>query len=350
MASVALDHVVRKDHDTTILDDVSFHAADGEFLGLIGPSGAGKTSIIRAIAGFDELSSGSVRFDDDDLTTTPTRERDIGLVTQGNALFPTERVRGNLLFPLWARGVARAEARKRVEVESRANDLVSILDRWPATLSAGEQQLTQIARSLIRRPRVFLMDEPLTNLDPPTRQRLRHELVEMQKGYGVTTIYVANRADEIMTMPDRVVAIERGRVVQTGTPDEIYRNPASIAIARLTGELGTIEGTLVHDGNGYVVVAPEFALRLVQPVSQHHIGAAVTVGVRSQDVRITPSGPVSFMAGAVGYEGSRRVRELHSSAGTIRTIDADVDEHERVSVWLERPQLFDGDGRRIIEK
>ena len=172
----------------------------------------------------------------------------------------------------------------------------------------------------------------------------------MQKGYGVTTIYVANRADEIMTMPDRIVAIEHGQVIQTGTPDELYAEPASIAIAQLCGEFSTIEGTLVHDGNGHVVVAADFALRLVQAVPTRLVGETVTVGVRSQHVRVAASGPVSFTAGPVVYEGVRRMRELQSPAGTIRTIDTDVVEHDRVSVWLERPHLFDRTGRRIAAR
>lgn len=347
MARITLDHVSRQVQGTRILDDVSFDAAEGEFIGLIGGSGAGKTSIIRAIAGFDPITSGSILFDGADMTQTPTRDRDIGIVTQGNNLFPTKRVRANLLFPLWARGVGREEAQARVDAESRANALTHILDRWPATLSGGEQQLTQIARSLIRRPRVFLMDEPLANLDPPTRNRLRQELVSLQKGYGVTAIYVANRADEIMKMPDRLVAIERGKVIQSATPSEVYQDPASLTIARLTGEVGTLHGTLIDDGNGLVLSGPDMSLRLSASIHPRHIGEPVTLAVRSEDVHVADSGVVSLTAGALSFDGSDSVRELLSPAGTIYTSDHDLTEGQTVSAWLDRWHLYDTDGHLI---
>lgn len=347
MARITLDQVSRQVQGTHILDDVSFDAAEGEFIGLIGGSGAGKTSIIRAIAGFDPITSGSILFDGDDMSDTPTSERDIGIVTQGNNLFPTKRVRTNLLLPLWARGVRGEEARARVDAESRANALSHILERWPATLSAGEQQLTQIARALIRRPRVFLMDEPLANLDPPTRRRLREELVALQHGYGVTAIYVANRADEIMLMPDRLVAIEHGRVIQTGTPSEIYRDPASLTVARLTGDIGTLQGTLIHDGNGLVLSGPGLSLRLLPPIHPRHIDQPVTLAVRAPDVHVTPSGPLELAAGARTYDMSGSVRELLSPAGVLATTDHDLVEGQPVSVWLDRWHLYDAAGHLI---
>ena len=327
MARITLDQVSRETGGYRILDDVSFEAAEGEFIGLIGASGAGKTSIIRAIAGFDPITAGSIRFDGHDIVETPTEDRDIGIVTQGNNLFPTERVRGNLLFPLWARGVRRKEAQNRVEAESRANALTHLLERWPATLSAGEQQLTQIARALIR--------------------RLREELVRLQKGYGVTTVYVANRAEEIMTMPDRLIAIERGRVVQTGTPADVRRKPASLTIARLTGHVGTLTGTLNHDGNGLVLTGADLSLRLLPSGATNAIGQQVTLAVRSHEVRVSGAGSLTFTVGALTYERSNTVRELTSPAGTVFTTDHDLVEGSSVSVWLDRWRLYDTDGHLI---
>lgn len=345
MAEVTLDSVVREVNGTRIIDSVSFTAAEGELLGLIGPSGAGKTSLIRVIAGLDKMTSGSVYFDGNDMSMVATRDRDIGMVTQGNTLFPTERVRGNLRFPLWARGARGAEVAKRVEIESRAHNIEHILERWPETLSGGEQQLTQIARALIRRPKVFLMDEPLANLDPPTRHRLRRELVDIQKGYGVTTIYVAHRAEEVMSVPDRLIAIEHGRVVQTGSPNEIYQNPTSLTIARLTGDIGTITGTVVHDGNGLVLTAAGFTMRMLASTPDRLIGEEITIGVRCDDVRISPSGPLTATVGSMSFSGPRSVRQLHTPIGTFTTTDCDAPEHTTVNVWLEQPHLFDSHGR-----
>ena len=293
------------------------------------------------------MSDGSILFDNDDVTEWSPGDRDVGIVTQHNTLFPTKRVRSNLLFPLWARGVDRAEAHARVKAEADANALANILDRWPATLSAGEQQLTQIARALIRRPKVFLMDEPLANLDPVARRRLRRELRSIQQGYGVTTIYVANRADEIMTMPDRLVVIEQGRVIQTGTPAAIYDAPGSLTAAGLTGELGTVSGTIVHDGNGLVLQNDGLAMRLLPGPVGAHAGEQVTLGVRHHDVRVAESGQLTCRAGALRYFGSTMVRELTCAAGTLCTIDHEIDEGSLVSVWLDRWQLYDRAGRVI---
>lgn len=347
MARIMLDEVTRDVSTQRILDGVSFEAAEGEFVGLIGPSGSGKTSVIRAIAGFDQVTSGSIYFDGDDITEAPVQDRDVGIVTQGNNLFPNRRVRGNLLFPLFARGVRRDEANMRVEAESRANALSEILDRWPATLSGGEQQLTQIARALIRRPRVFLMDEPLANLDPPTRARLRKELVAIQKGYGVTTVYVAHRAEEIMSMPDRVVALDHGRVVQTGTPLEVYTKPASLAIARSTGPLGTLTGTLAHDGNGLVVSGPGMAFRLLPTLAARHVGHKITLAVRSEHVKVSTSGQLTCTAGGLNYESSRMVRDLVTPSGMIGTLDHEIPEGSTVSVWLDKWHLYDQQGLLI---
>lgn len=191
------------------------------------------------------------------------------------------------------------------------------------------------------------MDEPLANLDPPTRRRLREELVGLQHGYGVTAIYVANRADEIMNMPDRLVAIEHGRVIQTATPADVYRDPASLTIARLTGEVGTLRGTLINDDNGLVLSGPDLSLRLLPSVHPRHIGHQVTLVARSEDVRVTASGALTMTAGALTYGGSGSMRELLSPAGVMYTTDRDLTEGCSVSVWLDRWHLYDADGHLI---
>ena len=250
MARIDLESVVQELDGHRILNSVDLSVEDGEFMVLAGPSGSGKTSVIRSIAGFDELTAGRVLFDGQDVADVPTRDRDIGVVFQNDTLFPTHRIRGNLTFPLRNRALRREEIRKRVDAESRAHDIQHILDRWPATLSGGEQKLAQIARALVRVPKVFLMDEPLSRLDPPTRHRLRQELVTLQKGYEVTTIYASNSPTEIMEMPDRIAAIEGGRVTQVDTPAAVYRSPVSRPIAELTGPIGALHATVESASEG----------------------------------------------------------------------------------------------------
>lgn len=349
MASIVLDGVERVVDGHRILDGVDLVVDDGEMLGLIGPSGAGKTSIIRAIGGFDVLTGGRILFDGEDITDTPTRLRDLGVVFQENTLFPTHRVRANVSFPLRIRALTKPEIRKRVEAESRAMSIDHILERWPATLSGGEQKLAQIARALVRVPRVFLLDEPLADLDPPTRHRLREELLTLQRGYGVTTIYATNDPDEIMRLPDRVAAVERGRITQVDTPMAIHTRPVSLAIARLTGPIGTVPATVTSDVDGYWVAGDGIRLRAWTPALADHIGEPVTVGVRSHDVRSDPAGPVRATVGRPTFVQGMSARILDVEGGdAIATIDEGLAEGAAQTVRFDRWHVFAATGRRIV--
>ena len=347
MARIDLESVVQEVDGHRLLDGVDLSVEDGEFLMLAGPSGSGKTSIIRTIAGFDELTSGRVLFDGADMTDIPTRDRDIGVIFQGDTLFPTHKVRRNLSFPLRNRAVRRDEIRKRVEAESRAHDIQHILERWPATLSGGEKKLAQIARALVRVPQVFLMDEPLSRLDPPTRSRLRQELVTLQKGYNVTVIYASNSPTEIMEMPDRLAAIEGGRVTQVGTPTAIQRSPVSRSIAQLTGPIGMLDATVETAPEGFWIVGDGWRLKAWPPILENHIGEPVTIGARSSDVRIDTDGPLPMTTGRITYEWSSKERLLRSNSGTLTTGDTDGGEDKAVNVRLDRWHLFDPTGHRI---
>ena len=193
MATITLTDVSRSaDDGTRILTGLSLSIADGELVVIVGPSGSGKTSIIRAIAGLDSIDGGSVHFDMEDMTGVEVQARDVGIVFQSNALFPTHTARANVGFPLKVRSLNAATIKKRVDAEARALGIEQIMDRWPKQLSAGHQQLVQIARALVRVPNVLLLDEPMANLDQPTRKRLRQDLKDLQRGYGVTTVYATN--------------------------------------------------------------------------------------------------------------------------------------------------------------
>lgn len=348
MARVELDGVSRSVEGTRILDDVSFHVDDGEFVALIGSSGAGKTSVLRAIAGFDPLTAGTLHFDDVDVTTAPTRDRDVGLISQHNTLFPTHRVRANLMFPLRNRAIARAEARKRVEAESRAHNIDHILERWPDSLSGGEQQLTQIARALVRVPQVFLMDEPLAKLDHQIRRRLRQEIVELQRGYGVTTIYASNRPEEIMSMPNRLVALDHGRVLQIGTPVEVQARPQTLALAELTGPIDRLAVTVKTDNEGFWIVGDGIRLRAWAPVLADHVEAMLTLGVRSNHVRLSPAGPITMTVTSATFVESRTAFALRSAAGTLHVHEPGLTPGAQVEATLDRWLLFDATGHLIL--
>jgi len=345
MTIVRLREVSRRVDGFDVLDGVTFEADAGEFVALIGPSGSGKTSTIRAIAGFDQVTSGTIEFGDDDVTLQTPHQRDVSVVTQGSTLFPTHRVRKNLAFPLLARAFQRKEVDKRVDAESRALNIDHILERWPAHLSAGEQQLAQIARAMVRVPRVFLMDEPLANLDPPTKNRLREELVLLQRGYGVTTIYVATRPLEIRTMPDKIVALNQGRVVQVGPSEKVHSQPATPSIAELTGPIGWLEGTVATDGARQFIQGSGFEIAAWAPELKSMIGEPVRIGARPSDIDVVPAGSIAMLAADTSYDGATVLRQLISDGGTLLVQDDDLKPGDRVNATLRRFLLYGDDGR-----
>lgn len=347
MASLALDDVVSVVGDSPVLNGVTFEVDDGQFVALIGGSGAGKTSIVRAVAGFDSVVRGTVSFDGHDMTRADPGERDLAMVSQGNTLFPTHTVRKNLSFPLISRAFGRAESRKRVEAEARAQRIDHVLDRKPNTLSPGEKRLAHIARALVRTPRVLLMDEPTANLDPTNRDRLRRELVTLQRGYGVTTLYVSNRDDEILSMPDRVLAVEGGRIIQDATPQAIRRDPQSLTIAQLTGTLGTLEVGVERGHEGFWLTGPGIRVRAWAPRLANYVGQSLTLAVRPEDVHVDPQGSVVGIVGRLNFESMNRARDICTPVGTIASFDHDLTECSEQAVRITRWHLFERGGRLI---
>jgi len=348
VASIELDKVTMSADGHRVLDDVSLFVAEAEFVTIIGSSGAGKTSLLRAIAGFDELDAGYVRFDGADVTTLPTSERDIALVSQHNTLFPTHRVRSNLMFPLRRRAMARAEARKRVEAESKAHDIGHIMDRWPESLSGGEQQLTQIARALVRAPKVLLMDEPLAKLDIGVRRRLQTELVELQQGYGVTMVYVSNRPEEILNMPSRLVALDGGRVTQVGTPAEVRARPVTLAFAELTGHLSRLTVTVAADAEGFWIEAEGIRIRAWSGSLADHVGQTLTLAARAEDVRRAAHGPITAVVASSTMVESKSALVLQTPAGVLHTLEADLEQDATIRATLDKWLLFDAAGRLLL--
>jgi ABC-type sugar transport system ATPase subunit len=228
MASVEFDSVTIAVNGTIVLSDVSLDIADGEFVGVIGASGSGKTTLIRTIAGFTDVVRGRVLLDGLDVAGTKTADRDLGMVFQEPVMFPTRNVRRNVSFPLEIRRQEREEIRDRVDAEARAMHLEHLLTRRPDELSRGETQLVEIARAMVRTPRVLLLDEPLASLDAARQAQMRTELAVLQSGYGVTTIMATNDPVDAMTMPSRLVVIHRGNIVQVGHPDVVHRRPSTL--------------------------------------------------------------------------------------------------------------------------
>lgn len=236
MVSVSLVGVSRVHPDgTAALSELTLTAADGEILVLAGPSGSGKTTTLRVVAGLEPVAGGTVTIGDDIVNDWPPRDRDVALISQQHTLYPYLTVEENLRFPLSLRGVPRAEADARVQAESRVLRLRGLLDRFPRTLSAGHRQTVALGRATTRKPRVFLLDEPLSALDAGERTRLRGELRRFLTGLGTTTLYATNDQIEATTLGDRIAILDGGRLRQVGTPADLLARPADRFVAGFFG-------------------------------------------------------------------------------------------------------------------
>jgi multiple sugar transport system ATP-binding protein len=237
MSHVELQHITKHFPGVTALDDISFDVKDGEFFVLLGPTGAGKTTTLRTIAGLEHQDSGAILFDGEPVDSLPPSDRDVALVFQQYSLYPTMSVYDNLAFPLRSplRRTSEAETRKKVEEAAEKLRISHLLKRKTAHLSGGEMQRVSIGRAIVRSPRVFLMDEPLSNLDAKLREALRVELQHLQKTQNSTTLFVTHDQIEALTMADRIAVLNEGQIVQAGTPEDIYDRPASTFVAQLVG-------------------------------------------------------------------------------------------------------------------
>lgn len=332
--------------ETRILRGCNLAVEDGELLVLIGRSGSGKSSIIRAIAGLLPVAAGAVRFDGEDVTDVPTHLRDLGLVLQGDGLFPHHDVRSNIGFPLRSRKARPDDVFKRVMAEARALGVEHLLERLPGHLSAGQQQLVQIARAVVRRPRVLLMDEPLANVDIESKRSLRESIVTLQRGYGVTTVYATNDPVEAKALADRLGVVADGRIAQVGTPRDVRRAPWDRHTALLTGAVAFLDATVVEDSTGPVVVAGDVRLRGWGDSLLAAIGDEVTLGLRPEDV---VSGS-DFAAQIVshGIEDRRPVVWLETGSGRVTSDTINSAEGATVGCSLAGGMVFDARGDLIV--
>lgn len=322
MVTVLLDAVtVRFESGTTAVESLTLRIEEGEAVALLGPSGSGKTTVLRALAGLTEPESGDVMFDMKRMNDVRPADRNLGMVFQDNVLFPKMNVRRNVGFPLSVRRRPAREIASRVEAETRAAGIANLLERNPHQLSAGQQQIVQIARAMVRRPDLLLVDEPFARLDPIGSGKLRTELRLVQSGYGVTALYATHNYVDAMGLADRVAILDEGRIRQVGTPSEIYEEPADMFVAAFVGspQMGFLEGSAASGGVdvGEMYVSspgrvPRNPVVGVRPESWA-IGDSGIEGVVS---RAYPQGP-DFYALVVTPAGTVTVRleDEHLSAG-----------------------------------
>lgn len=237
MAEIKFENVSKSFGKTTVIENMNLTLPDGKFTVLLGPSGCGKTTLLRMIAGIGPESSGTVYMNGKDLKNVPPGERDIAMVFQSYALYPTMSVRENIEFCLKNNKIPKAERKKRVEAVAKRVDLTDYLDRKPSQLSGGQRQRVALARAMVKEPQVFLMDEPLSNLDAKLRASMRSELIQLHNKLKTTFIYVTHDQIESMAMADYIVLLNHGKIMQQDTPEEIYNNPANVFTAQFIGTL-----------------------------------------------------------------------------------------------------------------
>jgi multiple sugar transport system ATP-binding protein len=350
MAKVTLEDIVKRyDGDVLAVDDVSLEIDDGEFVTLVGPSGSGKSTILRMLAGVVTATEGRILFGDEDVTDVPPQERDVAMVFQNYALYPHMTVRENMAFGLKMQGVDAAERRASVEDAAELLQIEELLDRDVQQLSGGQQQRVALGRSIVRDPEVFLLDEPLANLDAKLRTEMRATLVELQRELGVTTVYVTHNQIEAMTMSDKVAVLDKGTIQQLAAPQELYRNPANQFVADFIGtpSMNFLDVEADH-ANGDVRLANDvFDIQIpVDTAAGTSIrdattdGGEYTLGIRPQNLVISERGATNGeLAGrieVVVVETAGDELILHLEENDIR-VKAVVDE----GMTIERGDVVD---------
>jgi spermidine/putrescine ABC transporter ATP-binding subunit len=312
MSVVEIDRVEKHYGPVAALAGVSLTFADGEFFGLLGPSGSGKTTLLRAIAGFVEPDAGEIRLDGRDIGHTPVHKREIGMVFQNYALFPHMSIFDNVAFGLSVRGQPTADIKKRVGEMLALVRLSGMEKRTPRQLSGGQQQRIALARALVTRPRLLLLDEPLGALDKRLRQQMQIELKQIQREVGITTVFVTHDQEEALTLSDRIAIFDEGKVVQAGSPHEVYERPATAFAANFLGDANFFEGKVLSPGR---VAAEGGELATDDPLTAP--GSTVILAVRPEKIFLarpeSPAAPGNRLMGQLGqavYSGMSTIYKV----------------------------------------
>jgi multiple sugar transport system ATP-binding protein len=304
MATVQLDKATRiySAGDQPAVDRLDLEIADGEFLVLVGPSGCGKSTTLRMLAGLEPVDAGTIHIGDRDVTTMPPKDRDIAMVFQNYALYPHMTVAENIGFHLKIKGMAKAERKQRIDEAAAILDLGDYLHRKPAKLSGGQRQRVAMGRAIVREPQVFLMDEPLSNLDAKLRVQTRTQIAALQRRLDVTTVYVTHDQVEAMTMADRVAVLSDGILQQCATPRELFFEPANLFVAGFIGSpaMNLVPAAVSEAG----AAIGDFTVPLT-PAQRSGAGAeGVVVGIRPEDLEMVSEGGLAVQVNVVEELGS----------------------------------------------
>lgn len=364
MAQVVLDHLMKTYEGVVAVNDVSLTIEDGEFVSLVGPSGCGKTTTLNLVAGLIEISDGEIRVDDRIINNLDPKDRDIAMVFQNYALYPNKSVYDNLAFPLKMRKMSKPDIDQRVRQTAETLSITPLLARRPRDLSGGQQQRVALGRALVRNPKVFLMDEPLSNLDAKLRVQMRSELKRFHQELGATVIYVTHDQLEAMTMSDKIAVMEGGNLQQFGSPHEIYHRPANAFVGTfvgspsmnlLHGNVETRDGQLIVGGTDWHVTLPD---DLATRVRELGTVTDLIVGCRPSQVQLsTDPNARGFPAQVYTIEPTGEVTFVHLRIGKLVLVamvspQSPITVNDRMQVhfpgeWL---HLFDAKTERSIHR
>jgi len=362
MARIALDNVSKRFGPVRAVDGVSLTIEDGEFFALLGPSGCGKTTTLRLIAGLEKPTAGRIAVGGRDVTDLPPRDRDVAMVFQDYALYPHMLILDNIGYPLKVRGIPRGEIRRRVTEVAESLKIAELLDRRPAQLSGGQQQRAAVARAVVYKPQVFLFDEPLSNLDAKLRLEARSFLKHLQHELGVTTIFVTHDQAEAVALADRIAVLNEGRIIQVGTPREVYRRPLTTFVASFIGSppMNLIPCRLKLEGQTARLEGKSFRLDITswrEPLAAKlQDGAEVILGVRPEHLTLSPGQSPRTLPGELYVTQPQGAEYLiivlvDDTPVSIRLFTDEPPALER-RVWVQvdpaRLHLYGAGGERVI--
>jgi multiple sugar transport system ATP-binding protein len=334
---------------TAAVDNVSLEVADGQMAVLLGPSGCGKTTLLRLISGLEIPDSGNITLDGHDITDWEPKRRDIAMVFQNYALYPHMSVRGNLEFGLKSRHIVKEERDKSVSWAAEMLGLAELLERQPKQLSGGQRQRVALGRAIVRRPKLYLFDEPLSNLDAELRMRMRGEILSLHRRVRGTSIYVTHDQIEAMSLADIIFIMRHGRLVSSGSPKELYNNPPDLFTAGFLGfpAMNLIEGVVTD--NSFVSGS---GLRLTLPERMLHKSGAVVFGIRPEDVTISKRGDISGEIISIENLGRQELLLAQVESGDRLKLISDggygIGDKIKISFAFERSFLFDKESGKKI--
>ncbi|MDH7787469.1 multiple sugar transport system ATP-binding protein [Ochrobactrum sp. 19YEA23] len=354
MASVELRSIHKIYGNVEVIPGIDLSIADAAFVALVGPSGCGKSTLLRMIAGLEQITSGDLHIGDRNVNRANPSERDVAMVFQNYALYPHMSVFDNIAFNLQLAGRPKAEIRDRVNEAARMLDLTALLDRKPHQLSGGQRQRVAMGRAIVRKPSVFLFDEPLSNLDAKLRVLMRAEIKELHQKVKITSIYVTHDQIEAMTLADRVVVLNKGRIEQQGTPMELYTKPANVFVAGFIGSpsMNFLDAT-VEQGSAGVTILLENGAKLDMPNSKIGRTGKVTLGLRPEHLEVRRDGGIPAKVRLIEPTGAQTHVVLEAGSDKVMAVvDSEmplaVGDVVGLTIAQDRVHLFDpSSGARI---